>query len=426
MKRILLFTFLGLCFSIFISSAAPKDSLGVTQLRGQWLMRYKVNAGETLSKLAYRYHTSLERILELNPEAEFGIREGMELLIPSKHQVKVKPVDPLPNKPLEVYQSAKTTQAQSVDLNEDEVEEEEVAELLPNQPAPSKPEPSTSSEAVKPKSKVNESPIKQDTKVSIDDDFGAGKHYNAAADTGYADDTSMKKVLIIPFDPYKYFSDADDEIAQRSRISKAEVRQYFRSRLSTVMAPNKYETLHLMGSADSDTARDLDKMYLSIAYKYSEPIINMEKPQLPAESKAQKKSGSNVKEWIKAQSAKMQPDAPVKPRASKGLAKFEGKFFHAEIKDTNLIKYFNKKYGVDYYVFLNQFEVKTNYDNCIDRARQDYERNFIVHYSIYKKNGKIMAGNRAKIFYASNSNSILQIVNDNMQKLASTVLAELP
>ncbi len=422
MKRTLLLFLLTAIINVGAAFAGPKDSLGVIQVKGEWLLRYKVKQGETLNKLASKYHTSLDKLLSLNPDAEFGLREGMELLIPSKHKEKKAVADamPVPHK----EGSKQKTQTQPAEEEEEDEEEEEIEATQKAEPSQATNQPSSdkTKEIIKPTQ-----PPANLAKPNDEEDFGAGKHYNSSDDQGQSlDDSTLKKVLIIPFDPYKYFSDADDEIAQRSRISKAEVRQFFRSRLSTVMAPNKYETLHLMGTPDSDTARDLDKMYLSIGYKYANPIINTEKPQLQGDPKAAKKQAPGMKEWIKTQTAKIQPDAPVKPRPAKGLARFDGKFFHAEIKDTTLIKYFNKKYGVDYYVFLNQFEVKTNYDNCIDRARQDYERNFIVHYTIYKKNGKVMAGNSAKIFYNSNSNSILQIVNDNMQKLANTVLAELP
>ncbi|HXA00773.1 MAG TPA: hypothetical protein VNW99_02225 [Cytophagaceae bacterium] len=92
----------------------------------------------------------------------------------------------------------------------------------------------------------------------------------------------------------------------------------------------------------------------------------------------------------------------------------------------DFFSYFSAKYSIDYYIFINQFEVKTNYENCLDRAAQNYERTFTTHFSIFDANGKQVAGDKFKTHYNSNSNYIFQIVADNCPKIAERILAELP
>ena len=108
------------------------------------------------------------------------------------------------------------------------------------------------------------------------------------------------------------------------------------------------------------------------------------------------------------------------------LDKLDGKYFGAKIADNGFMNYFNNKHQIDYYIFINQFEVQTNYEHCLERTRGDYERNFIVHYSIYTKYGDLIAGNRIKTFYNSNANRIQKILYDNMEKLSNRILEDLP
>jgi len=133
-----------------------------------------------------------------------------------------------------------------------------------------------------------------------------------------------------------------------------------------------------------------------------------------------------LKEADKSKSTKPSETTNPFKNSRASLSKDESKYFAVKIKDPNFFNYFNTKYNIDYYIFINQFEVKTNYENCLDRARQNYERSFITHFSIFDSSGKQIAGNRIKINYESNENRIQKILADNMQKVADKIIAELP
>ena len=70
--------------------------------------------------------------------------------------------------------------------------------------------------------------------------------------------------------------------------------------------------------------------------------------------------------------------------------------------------------------------MKTNYENCLDRAALNYERTFVTHYSIFDINGKQIAGNKFKTNYNSNSNYIYTIVSDNAPKIVERIMADIP
>ncbi|MCH8318822.1 MAG: hypothetical protein IIA88_10080 [Bacteroidetes bacterium] len=182
-----------------------------------------------------------------------------------------------------------------------------------------------------------------------------------------------------------------------------------------------YEIVHLMGGSIEDSVTDLNKIYRSLTYNYQDLINDpgYVDNYAPPKHKALPVSLETVKRKFK-----KTPESPFSGRF--GKMKFENKYFGAKIKDPKFFEYFNKKYDLGYYIFVTQFEVNTNYEHCLDRTIQDYERNFIVHYSIYNREGKQIAGSKIKIFYNSNSNNIHRIISDNIPKMAKRIIAALP
>ncbi|GAB3201864.1 LysM repeat protein [Pontibacter aydingkolensis] len=233
-----------------------------------------------------------------------------------------------------------------------------------------------------------------------------------------AEHKDKSRVMIIPFDPYLYFSDADDEIANKSKIPRQNVRHVFRSRLNALLAPEGYETIHLLGGVYRDSVSELSRLYKSLSYGYqdnkqskynSQPVV--------------KDDNGGALDWVQRQKEKLGLEKEEQPVS---VAQDPSKHFGVAVKDPNFFSYFNNQYGIDYYVFINQFEVKTNYENCLDRAALNYERDFMVHYSIYNSKGELVSGNKVKIAYQSNMNDVQRIVSDNMPVMAKRVLSDLP
>ncbi|GAB3537100.1 hypothetical protein GCM10027443_29200 [Pontibacter brevis] len=233
-----------------------------------------------------------------------------------------------------------------------------------------------------------------------------------------AEHKAKSRVLVIPFDPYLYFSDADYEIARQSHIPRQNVRHVFRGRLNAMLAPQGYETIHLLGGVYRDSVSELSRIYKSLNYSYQD-----NKQSKYNHQPVVKEEEKGAVAWVLRQKEKMglkgEPeDVPV--------AQDPHKHFGVKVKDPNFFSYFNGQYGIDYYVFINQFEVKTVYENCLDRAAQNYERDFLVHYSIYDSNGELVSGNKVKVPYQSNINDVQRIVSDSMPTMAKRVLADLP
>ena len=231
---------------------------------------------------------------------------------------------------------------------------------------------------------------------------------------------AKQRILVVPFDPYLYFSDADDEIARHSKIPRQNVRHVFRNRLNALMAPEGYETINLLGGVYRDSVSELSTLYKSLNYGYQDNKQSRYNHQPVVKAKERE----NALEWVKRQKEKV--NIKGGQPATVPVAQDENKHFGVKVKDPNFFTHFNNQYGIDYYVFINQFEVKTNYENCLDRASWNYERDFLVHYSIYDSKGELVSGNKVKVPYHSNMNDVQRIVSDNMPNMARRVLADLP
>lgn len=457
--------------------------------------KHVVGDGESLYSISKKYHTSVAKLIELNPQVDDGIKPGMELLVPveNKSTVKneevsspqtvekphteenpkieqtVKVAEPSNDAESaseyhtviegETYYSLsrkyKTTVSALMALNnnaplkmgekivvskkdvvppksetpkqesEPLVAEEKKVDPKPKEETPRQSE-KPKEEAVAPSNNApKEEVVSGTSKPKVEKYEDKTVITAAAADTkipvveAVAYDNAVKRILIIPFDPYLYFSDADMEIAKQSKMEHTKIRQAFRRRLNALLEPQGYETIHLLGGRIKDSLTDLNRIYKNVSYNYQDALYN---PNAQVQ-RTQMEEGQ-LKEADKTHVEKVTNDPFGNSRAS--LAKDESKYYGVKVSDPNFFPYFNSKYKIDYYIFVNQFEVKTNYATCLDRTTKNYERNFITHFSIFDNTGKQISGNRIKIHYESNENNIQKILTANMQKVANMIIGELP
>lgn len=443
MKKILLLTFIITLVSIIKILANGQDSVGVTKINGKFHLRYMVSPGETIYRISTKYKTSLSDLMDINPELEFGLKTGQIINIPYNPEANVAP-KPSENAKV-VYQTnaqvanddtltengvlhtiqngeTYTSLSKKYNISIDElmkinkVQLKSGQKIIVNELIKAKPT-NTITKSPEPKKEEIKKEVSQpEPKAQIPNPTFENKDDQEPDNiplTPIEYSNQKKKLLIVPFDPYLYFSDADDEIAAGSKMNRVKVRQAFRRRLNALLEPAGYETIHLLGGKAKDSITDLNRVYNSVSYSYQD-VLNSPNAQ----------PTSNVNALGKQQKKGVAINIGENSRAA--LATDAKKYFGVKIRNQDFYTYFNNKYLIDYYVFINQFEVKTNYENCLDRATMNYERGFTIHYSIFDKTGKQIAGNRIYIDYNSNTNQIQKILADNMQRVADKIMSDLP
>ncbi|WP_018344399.1 LysM peptidoglycan-binding domain-containing protein [Cytophaga aurantiaca] len=439
-----------------ISNAGVQDSIGVTKLNNKLHIQYLISPGETIYGISTKYGISLSDLFEINPELENGLKVGQVINIPYNPSAMAKPPKAAPAdaqvykvQPGDTYygiaKKYNTTVEQLLKLNNMDLKAGQeivvgynntTTATTPTTPTTTNPTtttpttPTTTTTVTTTTPKTTEPAttpaIKTDQPVLVSTSTYAPPFNDLG--TPYTYDSSRKQILVVPFDPYLYFSDADDEIAGKSNMQRTKVREVFRRRLNTLLIAPGYETIHLLGGKNNDSLTDLNKIYSSVSYNYQASINNPNSIESQnaqasaATATAPSKKGGN---WIKNSVGTITGSNNDVPTQYSTPAD-NGKYFGVAVRNPDFFKYFNEKYSIDYYIFINQFEVKTNYQNCLDRAALNYERTFIVHYSIFDANGKQIAGDKFKVHYNSNNCYVYQIVSDNVPKMAQKILNQLP
>ncbi len=449
-RHFTLFFILSLCcLSVKAESLGVQDSVGVLKEGGKTFIQYVVSPGETIYRLSTTYGISISELLELNPDLENGLKVGQEILIPfrPKMQHKEESLEIGEGDVIHEVQSGETLYSLSRKYNVSvgDLLRWNGMELKAGQKLVIKKSSDTTPSADVPKvventkkevpvttpaeTKKEVKPVDTETKPTVENKSIVQEAEVVKQTYRYRFDTTLQQVLIIPFDPHLYFSDADDEIAKASNIPRVKVREVFRRRLDALLDPPGYEVIHLMGGRSVDSLLDLNKIYSSVTYNYKE-ILESEyyspledHAEIDVEDPEEKEGGTGIKGWVNKQKVRLTQEETV---AAGKHEKFEGKYFGVEIRNPNFFDYFSNKYSVDYYIFINEFEVMTDYEHCLDRSAQNYQREFVVHYSIFDKKGEQFAGNKFKVYYPSNSNDVMKIVADNVGKISQRILNDLP
>ena len=399
------------------------DSIGVTKVDGKMHVRYLVSPGETIYGISTHYGVSISNLMEINPELEAGLKVGQVINIPyNKEYMDARAEAKSSNKTIHKVQPGETLfgLSKKYDVPLGDLLKWNGMELKAGQDlvvgVEEKNEKSAQDVEAEEKAQEKEEKKAEEAFAKENPEMVATKEKDVIYHDKYDYDPDFQQVLIVPFDPHLYFSDADDEIAARSNIHRTMVREVFRRRLNAMLDPPGYETIHLMGGENPDTLADLNRIYSSVSYNYQERLYSETYQENYQEKNTKKKSSFG--QWLDKQKGKLFDEGDE--------TKEKGKYFGVKVRDPEFYNYFNTKYSVDYYVFINQFEVITDYENCLDRAAQNFRRYFITHYSIFDNEGNQISGNKFRVYYNSNSNSVMQIVADNIPQIAERIMAELP
>jgi len=229
-----------------------------------------------------------------------------------------------------------------------------------------------------------------------------------AQQTAVATDTvRIPSVMLVPYDPLYYLSDADHDIAEQSKYNMQKVRKTFHTESDyyTYRAiARHFRCIDLLHDTSAASREDLITIFSTVGYKYEDPM--------PV------KTGS---EKLKTETGKKDATANPVTASKYRLPEPNLQYMNAVPGKPELLKALGKKYEVDYFVFLNQFEIKTNYNSCIDLANKIYQRTILLHFSIYDASGKQVAGNFVYSFFPSNSSESEEIIRTCFAELGEGI-----
>lgn len=224
-----------------------------------------------------------------------------------------------------------------------------------------------------------------------------------------ADTIAYHKILLLPYNPKYYLSDADRDIATASNETPTVFRKKFNEESDRVV----YQTINrqatcvsLYQDTSADLYEDVTEVLSTTGFQYDTPTI---KEKVTLKDKMFK-TDPNKNAYDSRTSAQYLNEEP------------NLKYMRAIIAKPELLNGLATKYNFDLFVFVTQMEIKTNYSSCIDIANKIYKREILLHFTVYDKNGNLIAGNFAKTFFPSNENSANKIIGECFPQLANGIL----
>ncbi len=213
---------------------------------------------------------------------------------------------------------------------------------------------------------------------------------------------TVRKIMLIPFEPKLYMSDIDMKINKQTKWNFEQIRENFRKQLNAQLKL-KLQSIAPVISFYSDSAKranDLLYIYKSTNLSY-DLIANPNEAKVPATQQKGIKNGQ----------------IEVEVNTDK-------KFMNIKISEPKLLDYLNTKYKTDYFVFINQLDIKNDLESY-DIATDIYQREITVHYSILEKTGKNISAGIATSHFSSKENEPKKIVSDNFSPIATYIAEKL-
>ncbi|MEO5572692.1 MAG: hypothetical protein ABIT08_17160 [Bacteroidia bacterium] len=211
-------------------------------------------------------------------------------------------------------------------------------------------------------------------------------------------------MLLIPYDPMFYLSDAEHDIIEQTHKEPQLIRESFRRTIDTKIkdaVEKRFPCVSMLYDVDSlpSLKDDLALIYARTGYQYDKPMPLPFHPE-KRDSVKRKKDPAEKESY----------DSKV--AAQYITVKGTDKYMNAVITKPGLLTDLYNQYGTDVFIFVNQFEIKTNYKSCLDIANEVYKRELMIHFSVYDKNAKQLAGAYAMTFFPSDSNNAYDIMKN--------------
>lgn len=230
-------------------------------------------------------------------------------------------------------------------------------------------------------------------------------------------------VMIIPFDPDMYFSDSDQMLAKYNQKTIPEVRHMFRYGLSMHLSAKmvgEHGSRSMLNDTTSDVEDDLYMIYKNISYYEAKSVGPL---TFQPDEKPQQKLGIGGRLFNRNENDKGQGNADNAETTSKHESR---NYIATKVNDVAMLQYLHEKYGTEVFIFISQFNLVTDYEHCLDRENNVFERDLRVHYTVYDYNGNVVAGDVASIHFADNTNNLDTIIEKNFSGLSDMIMASLP
>jgi hypothetical protein len=209
--------------------------------------------------------------------------------------------------------------------------------------------------------------------------------------------------MVIPFAPQMYMGDIGEKIYVESKWNFKQLSEYFRHQLDNQLKLK----LQTISSPVVSFYIDSAKTSKDLIYIYKSTTLSFDPIDKPAAPTVENKKQNNIKNGQLAVEIST-----------------EKKFTNTKFTSTELIPFLTKKYQSEYFVFINELDMRT-VDDSYDLASDTYQREVTVHYTIVDDMSKLITAGAATYRFSSKLNDPKKIANQTFSPIAAYITAKL-
>jgi len=169
--------------------------------------------------------------------------------------------------------------------------------------------------------------------------------------------------------------------------------------------------LNILTDTTLGSAVDLEMIYASVQYRFEKPMDITVPDTLSDRTISQPDLfGNGAEAAVDKEEKKLKLKKEEEPANEK--------YMHAHVTHPEIFSGLSKKYGTDIFLFINQFELITNYNHCLDRSKNYFERKVMVHYSIYNAEGVQFKGDVTTVTFSSGQTNVDEIIGTQFPVIA--------
>ena len=238
----------------------------------------------------------------------------------------------------------------------------------------------------------------------------------------------QKRVLVGPFDERIYFNDATAEIAKRDGLTHDEIMEYFRYQLNLQLVNSLIDSCEVVDLFKDNTREDeadISGLYTTMSYelRLAEFELDTENMGALARKRAEKLDEARRKQ-------REEEMKNARPGIQNGelvgrKQQTDDMYLHIIIGQPEVLKEIASRRKVDYFLFVNQFDIKTDYRDPYISGQRNVQRLMRVHFSIYNSNGEFVSGNYASTKVPYYEDSKERIVNQYFPEIMRQILKKL-
>jgi len=253
--------------------------------------------------------------------------------------------------------------------------------------------------------------------VLITISFNAFSQETTAGDVSNSN-SNKGSVLIIPFEPKLYISDIDNQIAVKNEMNFQDIKAKFRAALDqnlfitlkTYFTPLSFYTLN-----EEEARTELSYIYNSIGYKYEVLEVEVEEETKGKKFANKFKKKENNDEYVEASVQNGQVVSQVDNRE---------KYMKTILSNDQLLTSLNKKYQAEYYIFINELDIKRGVDSQYTNSNTTQDRTIKVHYTIFNNKEEVSSGAIITTF-DENENDINKIIKSQFGIIAEKIVSKI-